>query len=74
VIRDWNLLLVEQGLALYLGDRGSPTDGYRLAADDRVHYDPRYGNDLNGPSRGRLEALMAYVAAVEAAEQARRLP
>jgi len=68
VIRNWDLLLVEQGLALYLGHCDSPTDGYRLAVDDCAHYDSRYGTDLNGPSRGRLEALLAYVTAVDAAQ------
>jgi hypothetical protein len=43
VIRDWDLLLLEQGLGLYLGHRNSPTDGYRLAVDDCAHYDPCYG-------------------------------
>jgi hypothetical protein len=69
VIRNWDLLLVEQGLALYLGHCDSPTDGYRLAVNDCAHYDPRYGTDLNGPSRDRLEALLAYVTAIEAAAQ-----
>ena len=31
-----------------------------------------YGNDLNGPSRDRLEALLTYVTAVEAAAQSDR--
>jgi hypothetical protein len=72
VIRNWDLLLVEQGLALYLGHCDSPTDGYRLAVDDCAHYDPHYGTDLNGPSRDRLEALLTYVTAVEAAAQSDR--
>ena len=72
MIRDWDLLLVEQGLALYLGHCDSPTDGYRLAVDDCANYDPRYGTDLNGPSRDRLEALLMYVTAVEAAAQSER--
>jgi hypothetical protein len=69
MIRNWDLLLVEQGLALYLGHCDSPTAGYRLAVDDCAHYDPRYGTDLNGPSRDRLEALLAHVTSVEAAAQ-----
>jgi hypothetical protein len=72
MIRNWDLLLVEQGLALYLGHCDSPTDGYRLAVDDCANYDPRYGTDLNGPSRDRLEALRMYVTAVEAAAQSER--
>jgi hypothetical protein len=69
MIRNWDLLLVEEGLALYLGHCDSPTDGYRLAVDDCAHYDPHYGTDLNGPSRDRLEVLLAYVTAIEAAAQ-----
>ena len=32
----------------------SSTHGYKLAADYCQHYDPRYGNGLNGSSRRRL--------------------
>ncbi len=68
IIRNWDLLLVEQGLDLYLGQKRAPTDGYRLAADDCQHYDPRFGTNLNGPSRERLVALLGFVATVEARE------
>ena len=50
VIRNRDLLLVEEGLALYLDVRTAPTDAYRLAVEDCAHYDGRYGRDLNGPS------------------------
>jgi len=68
IIRNRNLLLVEEGLALYLGQRTRPTDGYRLAADDCEHYDPHYGTNLNGPARERVAALLGFVATVEAQE------
>ena len=68
IIQNWDLLLVEEGLDLYLGQRRSPTDGYRLAADDCKHYEPRFGTDLNGPSRERLVALLGFVATVDARE------
>ncbi len=68
VIANQDLLLVEEGLALYLGPQRTPTAGYRLAADDCKHYDSRFGTDLNGPSRERLLALLGYVSTVEARE------
>ncbi len=51
IIHCWPLLLVEQGLALYLAAAASPSDGYKLAADFCQHHDSRHGNNLNGPSR-----------------------
>lgn len=70
VIRDRDLLLLEKGLAVLLRYQDTPTDGYRLAADYCAHYDPRYGTDLNGPSRGRLVTLLGFIVAVEAGEGA----
>jgi len=68
IIHCWPLLLVEEGLALHLGLNEHPSDGYKLAADWAQNYDPRYGNDLNGPSRGKLLELMRFMATVEALE------
>jgi hypothetical protein len=64
----WNhdLLLVEEGLALYLGLSSTPTDGYRLAVEDCANYDSAYGRDLNGPARDRLLILIEFVTAQEA--------
>jgi hypothetical protein len=51
IIHCWPLLLVEKGLAIYLGLSDTAPDGYKLASDFCQHYDSRYGNSLNGPSR-----------------------
>lgn len=64
LIRDRNLFLIECGLGLCLG--GRPTDGYRLAAYYCQNYNPRYGNGLNGPSRRRIEEIIAFIERIEA--------
>lgn len=69
IIRQWDLLLVEQGLDLVLRPHAAPTDGYRLAADFCQHYDPRYGNGLNGPSRQRIIDIARCMLTVEALEE-----
>jgi hypothetical protein len=74
IIQNWDLLLVEEGLALYLGQRRSPTDGYRLAVDECKHYDPHYGTDLNGPARAKLAALIGFMTTVEARESQEARP
>ena len=61
VIKDGNLLLVEEGLGLYLADPPLPSQGSRLAVTYCQHYDPRYGQDLNGPSRVRLEEICSFI-------------
>ena len=68
IIQCWPLLLVEEGLALHIGLSSRPSDGYKLAADWTQNYDPRHGNGLNGPSRGKLEELMRFMFSVEAVE------
>jgi hypothetical protein len=68
LLRNHDLKLVEDGLALYLGLRTTPTDGYRLAVEDCAHYDSRYGRDLNGPSRDRLLDLIDFVTMQEKTE------
>ena len=69
LIRDKNLFFVEGGLGLYLWHSRSPTEGYRLAAAFCEHYDPRYGNGLNGPSVGRIEEIARHILATEAHEK-----
>ena len=69
IIRDLNLFLVECGLHIYLGHGAAPADGYRLAADYCEHYDPRYGNCLNGPSSSRIREIIGFIDAVEAHEE-----
>jgi hypothetical protein len=39
----------------------SPSEGYRLAANYCEHYDPPYGNGLNGPSVNRIEEIAGFV-------------
>jgi len=70
LIRNQSLFLVEGGLRLYLWPErsDSPTEGYRLAASYCEHYDPRYGNGLNGPSTNRIEEIASFILAFEAHE------
>ena len=65
IIHDWNLMLVEHGLAIYLWHADSPAQGYKLAADYCQHYDPRYGIGLNGPSRTKIEEIARFTFKVE---------
>ena len=60
---------MEQGLALYLGLAASPTEGYKLAADFCQHYDSRYGNSLNGPSRTKIMEIVGFMFTTEAIEE-----
>lgn len=66
IVHCWPLLLVEEGLALHTGLNRHPSDGYKLAADWTKNYDSRYGDGLNGPSRGKLQELVRFMRAVEA--------
>jgi len=68
VIHNWNLLLVEKGLAIYLRHADSPTHGYQLAADYCRHYDPFYGDGLSGPSRTKILEIVRFMFVVEAFE------
>ncbi len=71
IVHCWPLLLVEEGLALHLDHAATPSDGYKLAADWAQHYDPRHGNGLNGPSRGKLDELVRFMFNLEAQEDER---
>lgn len=68
MISNWNLMLVEQALEIYLWYPSSPTHGYKLAADYCQHFDCRFGNGLNGPSREKLKELVQFVLKVESSE------
>ena len=68
IIYSWPVFLVEQGLALHLGLKRKPGDGYKLAADWAQNHGPSHGNGLNGPSRGKLEELLRFMFALEALE------
>ena len=68
MIKNWNLMLIEQGLEIYLWHTDSPSHGYKLAADYCQHYNPRYGNGLNGPSRTKIMEIVRFMFKVEALE------
>ncbi len=68
IINNWNLMLVEHGLAICLWHLDSPTHGFKLAADYCQHYDLRYGNGLNGPSRTKIEEIVRFMFTIEALE------
>ncbi|MGH7988798.1 MAG: hypothetical protein ACREDS_01195 [Limisphaerales bacterium] len=68
IVHNWNLMLVEHALAIYLWHSDSPADGYKLAADYCQHYDPRYGNGLNGPSRTKIGEIVRFMFNIEALE------
>ena len=69
VIINWNLLLVESGLALYIWHSDKPEYGYDLARDYCKHYDPRYGNGLNGPSYTKILEIVRFMFLIEALEE-----
>jgi hypothetical protein len=68
IIHCWPLLLVEKGLAISLGEADTPSDGYKLAADYCTNYDPRYGSNLNGPSRTKILEIVRFMFTIEARE------
>lgn len=69
VIHHWNLLLVEEGLDIFLGYDATPEQGYKLAADYCQHYDPGHGNGLNSPSRTKILEIVRFMFTVEALEE-----
>ncbi len=71
IVHNWNLLLVEQALSVYLWHGQSPSHGCKLVADYCRHYDPRYGESLNGPSRTKIAEIVRFMFTVEALEDDR---
>jgi len=71
IVHNWNLLLVEEALSVYLLHGQSPWHGYKLAADYCRHYDSRYGESLNGPSRTKISEIVRFMFTVEALEDDR---
>lgn len=69
VVHNWNLMLVEEGLGIWLSDRPEPSRGYKLAADYCQNYDSRYGNGLNGPSATKIEEIVRFLFTIEAWEE-----
>ncbi|MBM4046209.1 MAG: hypothetical protein FJ279_13945 [Planctomycetes bacterium] len=68
IIRNWDLLLVEQALEIHLWHQDSPAYGYKLAANYCEHFDSRYGPGLSGPSRARIREIVAFMLDIEASE------
>lgn len=68
IIKNWNLMLVEEGLAIFLWHTDSPSRGYKLAADYCQHYDPRYGNGLSGPSRKKIQEMAQFISTYDELE------
>jgi hypothetical protein len=68
LIKNKNLNLIEEALAVYLWRSHSPGDGYRLAVNYCEHYDPRFGNSLNGPSLTKINEIVRFMFSVEALE------
>lgn len=69
IVHHWDLMLVEQGLGIWLWHTNSPARGYTLAADYCRHYDARYGEDLNGPSADKIKEIGRFVRRVEEREE-----
>jgi hypothetical protein len=69
LIYNQNLFLVEEGLRIYLWHTDSPSQGYRLAAIYCEHYDPRYGNGLNGPSYTKIHDIVDFMFTLETLEK-----
>lgn len=61
MVKDANLLLIKDALAICLWHANVPSLGYKLAVDYSAHYDLRYGNGLNGPSRDRLQERVDFI-------------
>lgn len=65
----WPLLLVEQGLALYLGQAQTPAEGCKLAAGFCLHRHSRHGNSLTGASRTKIMEIVRFMFSLEAIEE-----
>ncbi|HEX5443358.1 MAG TPA: hypothetical protein VFW87_06005 [Pirellulales bacterium] len=68
IVTNWNLLIVENALAVMLGYALGPSSGYRLAADYCRQYDPRYGETLSGPSETKILEIVRFMFTREALE------
>lgn len=68
IVRNWNLLVLEEALAIALGRTNSPEDGYKLAADYCRNYNARYFEALNGPSQTKIIELVRFMFTREAQE------
>jgi hypothetical protein len=71
VIHNWNLMLIEHALDIYLARDPAPAAGYKLAADYCQNYDASYGNSLNGPSSMKILEIVRWMFTLEAIEDLR---
>jgi hypothetical protein len=65
IIHNWNLMLEEKGLAIYLWYSNDSRESYKLAADYCQIYDSRYGNGLNGPARAKIAEIVRFMFTLE---------
>ncbi len=68
LVKSKALMLIEDAFTICLRYPDDPRFGYKLAAYYCGHYDARYGTNLNGPSRDRVQQIAAFVARREADE------
>ena len=67
-INNWNLYIVELALKLFI-DSKDPILAYELISKYCQHYDPKYGNSLNGPSRYKILEIIRFMFQIEAREE-----
>jgi hypothetical protein len=64
-IHSWRLFLIEQALEILLYSTNDSSAAYRLASCYCEHYNPKYGNSLNGPSVDRIKQIVWFITMVE---------
>lgn len=70
LVKNWDLLLIEQALDIVLGHSPTPSDGYRLAADYCQHADARTGYGLSAASTTKISEVRRFMLRQEASEGA----
>jgi hypothetical protein len=68
LVKSKGVMLIEDAFTICLRHPDDPRFGYKLAADYCGHYNARYGRNLNGPSRDRVQEIAAFIARREADE------
>jgi len=68
IIKNHRLFLIEEGLRIYLWHSDLPQEGYRLAANYCKHYDPSYGDSLDGESYTKIHEIIRFMFTIEALE------
>lgn len=67
-IKNWNLFIIELALKSFIGP-SDPVIGYELFSKYCQHYDSKYGNSLNGPSKQKILETVRFMYVVEAKEE-----